>query len=110
MDLLIPKRNQARSIQAMSESPSVLHLTAHFSGRVQGVGFRYTVYQVAKEFEVSGYVQNLADGRVRLEAEGERVEVESFLEAIRDRMDGLIHEVEEVKQTRSAFFSGFSIR
>ena len=110
MDLLIPKRNQARSIQAMSESPSVLHLTAHFSGRVQGVGFRYTVYQVAKEFEVSGYVQNLSDGRVRLEAEGERVEVESFLEAIRDRMDGLIHEVEEVKQTRSAFFSGFSIR
>ena len=74
MDLLIPKRNQARSIQAMSESPSVLHLTAHFSGRVQGVGFRYTVYQVAKEFEVSGYVQNLSDGRVRLEAEGERVE------------------------------------
>ena len=110
MDLLIPKRNQARSIQAMSESPSVLHLTAHFSGRVQGVGFRYTVYQVAKEFEVSGYVQNLSDGRVRLEAEGERVEVESFLEAIRDRMDGLIHEVEEVKQMRSAFFSGFSIR
>ena len=110
MDLLIPKRNPARSIQAMSESPSVLHLTAHFSGRVQGVGFRYTVYQVAKDFEVSGYVQNLSDGRVRLEAEGERAEVESFLEAIRDRMDGVIREVEEVKQTRSAFFSGFSIR
>ncbi|RKX29842.1 MAG: acylphosphatase [Verrucomicrobia bacterium] len=94
----------------MSEPPPVFHLTAHFSGRVQGVGFRYTVYQVAKEFEVSGYVRNLADGRVCLEAEGRQSEVESFLETVRDRMDGLIREVEDTTDTRSAFFSGFSIR
>jgi acylphosphatase len=94
----------------MSESPLVFHLTAHFSGRVQGVGFRYTAYQVAKEFEVSGYVQNLSDGRVRLEAEGERSEVESFLDSVRDRMDGLIREVEDTTDTRKALFSGFSIR
>ena len=94
----------------MSEPPSVFHLTVHFSGRVQGVGFRYTAYQVAKEFEVSGYVQNLSDGRVRLEAEGERSEVESFLDSIRDRMDGLIREVEDTTETRAAFFSGFSMR
>ena len=94
----------------MSEPPSVFHLTAHFSGRVQGVGFRYTTYQVAKEFELSGYVQNLADGRVRVEAEGERAEVESFLKTLRDRMDGLIREVEETSEMRAAFFSGFSIR
>ncbi len=94
----------------MSESPFVFHLTAHFSGRVQGVGFRYTAYQVAKEFEVSGYVENLSDGRVRLEAEGEQSEVESFLDSIRDRMDGLIREVDDTTETRSAFFSGFSIR
>jgi acylphosphatase len=94
----------------MSEPPSVFHLTAHISGRVQGVGFRHTTYQVAKEFEVSGYVQNLADGRVRIETEGDQFEVEGFLDAVCDRMNGLIREVDEARGTRAAFFSGFSIR
>ena len=43
-----------------------------FSGRVQGVGFRYTTMQVAKEFEVAGQVRNLTDGRVQLEVDGAR--------------------------------------
>lgn len=88
----------------------VHHLTAHFSGRVQGIGFRYTTYQVAKEFEVSGYVQNLADGRVLLEAEGDHDEVESFLETLSDRMDGYIREVETRREERERAISGFSIR
>lgn len=85
-------------------------MTAHFSGRVQGIGFRYTTYQVAKEFEVSGYVQNLADGRVLLEAEGDHDEVESFLETLSDRMDGYIREVETRREERERAISGFSIR
>ena len=44
----------------------VHHESVFFSGHVQGVGFRYAVLQVAKEFEVAGYVRNLADGRVQL--------------------------------------------
>lgn len=44
----------------------VHHETVFFSGRVQGVGFRYSALQVAKEFDVSGFVCNLTDGRVRL--------------------------------------------
>lgn len=88
----------------------VHHLTAHISGRVQGIGFRYTTYQVAKEFEVSGYVQNLADGRVLLEVEGDQKEVESFLETLRDRMDGYVREVETRREVRERSISGFSIR
>src|SRR5215813_12067767 len=38
-----------------------------FTGRVQGVGFRYQTLQLAKGFEVSGWVMNLPDGRVQLE-------------------------------------------
>ena len=54
----------------------------YYTGRVQGVGFRYTVREVAWGFEVTGLVRNLPDGRVELVAEGEDKEVEAFLEAI----------------------------
>ena len=55
-----------------------------YSGRVQGVGFRYTVKSVALGFEVTGIVRNLPDGRVELLAEGPREELEAFQRAIRD--------------------------
>ena len=55
-----------------------------YSGRVQGVGFRYTTKSVAMGFEVTGIVRNLSDGRVELTVEGERGELEAFQEAIRD--------------------------
>ncbi len=53
-----------------------------YSGRVQGIGFRYTCRQLAKGFSVTGFVRNLEDGRVELAAEGERDEVRAFLDAI----------------------------
>ena len=55
-----------------------------YSGRVQGVGFRYTAKTVAAGFEVTGTVRNLPDGRVELIAEGARAELEAFRAAIRD--------------------------
>ena len=56
----------------------------YYSGRVQGVGFRYTVKTQAQGYEVTGLVRNLLDGRVELVAEGSREELEDFLEAIRE--------------------------
>ncbi len=64
-----------------------------YSGRVQGVGFRYTVKSVAHGFEVSGTVRNLADGRVELVGEGNQDELEAFRQAIRE--SGLDHFIEK---------------
>jgi acylphosphatase len=58
-------------------------VTTHYSGRVQGVGFRYTVKILVNGYEATGTVRNLPDGRVELVAEGDRAELESLLEAIR---------------------------
>ncbi len=88
----------------------VLHATVHFSGHVQGVGFRYATLQVAKEFEVAGYVQNLADGRVQLEVEGRAGTVDEFVVAVGERMHGYVRKTERVQQKRAAEFRGFDIR
>jgi len=88
----------------------VHHATVFFSGHVQGVGFRYQTLQVAKGFEVSGYVRNLPDGRVQLEAEGEKGEVTAFVAAVEEHLAGYIRKTERTAAHRIPQFRGFAIR
>ena len=54
-----------------------------YKGRVQGVGFRFTVLRFAQGYDsIVGYVKNLPDGAVELYVEGKDYEVESLLEDI----------------------------
>jgi acylphosphatase len=55
-----------------------------YEGRVQGVGFRFSVKSISTGYDVVGSVKNLIDGRVELEIQGEESEVEEFLKAILD--------------------------
>ncbi len=93
----------------MSPAGKVHHETVCFSGRVQGVGFRYTTLNLARGFDVSGYVQNLPDGRVRVEAEGDEHEVNAFVAAIEEQMQGLLQHVERAGELRAPRFSGFTL-
>jgi acylphosphatase len=65
-----------------------------FSGRVQGVGFRYTVKNIAIRHNVSGFVRNLPDGRVEMVIEGPVDEVDQVLEALQYRMSDNIRNVD----------------
>jgi len=91
----------------------VQHECVYFSGRVQGVGFRHAVLQVAREFEVAGFVENLSDGRVLLDVEGAAGEIDAFVDAIEERMHGHVRQTErggEAVERRPAVYAGFEIR
>ena len=79
----------------------MIRLTVHFSGHVQGVGFRYTTQNIARGYPVSGFVQNLPDGRVLLVAEGHEQEVCALVEDVATRMGHNIrdHTVDRTEST-----------
>lgn len=94
----------------MSDKAASERRLVHFRGQVQGVGFRYTARQVAAGFEVGGYVQNLADGRVRLVVEGDPRELDRFIEELRARMAGYIGDVQSQTEPATGEFDDFEIR
>ncbi|MFR2610849.1 acylphosphatase [Anaerococcus obesiensis] len=53
-----------------------------FKGRVQGVGFRYKSYLLANELGLTGDVNNLYDGDVELNIQGDREKIDLFLEKL----------------------------
>jgi len=53
------------------------------TGKVQGVGYRAFAQRTAQELALSGYVVNLPDGSVEVDAEGDREQIERFVEQLR---------------------------
>jgi acylphosphatase len=82
----------------------------HYTGRVQGVGFRYTTREIAERFAVLGYVENLPDGRVRLVAESDSAELDRFLEAVSARLGRNIATADARSRPATGEFDGFFIR
>jgi acylphosphatase len=85
-------------------------VTVLYSGRVQGVGFRAKVRQLACGYDVTGMVRNLPDGRVEMIAEGARAELEAFLVGIDESdLSGFIAKKHETWQAAQGNLRGFAI-
>lgn len=85
-------------------------LVAHFSGFVQGVGFRITTHSIASQMPIRGFVKNLPDGRVELVAEGARDVLETLLARIRSEMNGNIRDARTSWGPATGEFGSFTIR
>ncbi len=82
----------------------------HYSGRVQGVGFRYTTREIAARFPVVGFVKNLSDGRVLLVVEGESGPLDEFISVIDDELGRFVTGKDVQASPSTGEFATFEVR
>lgn len=82
----------------------------HFSGHVQGVGFRYTARALALKMSVAGFVRNLPDGRVEMIVEGELSKIDELIDEISKQMNGYIESIEQSTEVLTGEFEEFEVR
>lgn len=86
-------------------SPVRKHLD--FYGRVQGVGFRYTAYSVARAYGLTGWVRNCYDGHVEMEIQGNEERIQAMIEEIQSdcwiRIDRVEPEARELVANETEF-------
>jgi len=85
-------------------------LHAYFTGRVQGVGFRFTAQDIAAELNIVGWVKNLRDGRVEILAEAEEEALKDLLERLNSFFNRYIQDTETEWLTPTAEFSDFRVK
>jgi len=85
-------------------------ITVRYEGRVQGVGFRFTVVRLAQDLDVTGWVKNEFDGSVSMTAEGSEEQLMALLQAIRNsQLDRYITEERVRRSPGSGEFETFGV-
>ncbi len=62
---------------------NILRYRINFTGRVQGVGFRYKANHIANTYRLTGFVKNEYDGSVTVELQGRQAEIDMFLQLLK---------------------------
>lgn len=87
------------------------HYEIKITGRVQGVGFRQFVKQKAEDFDIKGWVKNMPDGSVLVNAEGDEKDLEPFIDYLeRGPSMGRVDNLSKEKFDSKNGFSDFQIR
>ena len=81
-----------------------------FTGRVQGVNFRWTTCRVAQRFGIAGWVRNEPDGSVRCVAEGDAGELDEFVKAVEETMAGCVEDTRITAAAARGGLEGFGVR
>ena len=81
-----------------------------YSGKVQGVGFRWATEAAANSAGLTGWVRNLPDGNVEVLCEGTERKINIFAEMIKKEMEHYIHLAKLSWQEPTGEFSAFSIK
>ena len=81
-----------------------------YSGKVQGVGFRYTLLDIARREKICGWVKNLDDGRVEVIAEASEDILSNFLQEINHQFSGYIKDLNTEWLPASGQLDDFGIR
>lgn len=93
----------------MQDSTKLYQITV--TGDVQGVGFRYHTRRIADRFGLSGWVKNMPDGSVYIEAEGQWEVLERFVDWLHEGpARARVHHVEVDRTDRLKNFDGFDVR
>ena len=110
--LLVACPGPFATLESKGDQPSekMVAREVHYSGEVQGVGFRARAERIARDYPVTGWVKNLADGRVQLVVEGPEKAVTKFLTAIRTHWKKNIEKEKIVERKPTGTYRGFTIR
>jgi len=80
-----------------------------FSGRVQGIGFRFTAFNIANRYELSGFVRNLPDGTVEMLVQGNPDGITNCIRDIQESFTGYITETKIEDTTPAPQYKTFKI-
>ncbi len=86
-------------------------ITRHivFSGRIQGVGFRFTALNIANRCGLTGYVRNLPDGDVEMLAHGMAEMIDNCIRDLQDSFVGTISHIDIEEATPDPKLTDFRI-
>ena len=96
-----------RLISATRSMKKQIHV--YYSGRVQGVGFRFTAEDIARDLGVGGWVKNLRNGRVELVAEAEEDRLKELLERVNQHFSRYIQNADIQWLAATGEFKEFGI-
>jgi len=90
--------------------PSMKTVEIHITGKVQGVGYRYSALYKATELGIQGYVKNNYDSTVTIVAEGEEEKLDEFVKWCHNGPSHAIVESVTVTNTEPSHHKTFKIK